>query len=85
MPFFRWMEIQGGADAGGMGERSPRRGSIRRAGGSDRGSGRLPAGDVCARRRRRQVGAPSLFLNQVTIVILICPQSRSGRNMVEKR
>jgi len=49
---------KGGADAVGMGGRSPRRGSIRRAEGSDRGTMLVPAGDVCARRRRRQAGAP---------------------------
>lgn len=48
---------KGGADAAGSGGQRPQRGSIRRAEGSDRGSGRLPAGDVCARRRRRQAGA----------------------------
>ena len=51
-------ENKGGADAVGSGGQRPQRGSIRRAEGSDRGSGRLPAGDVCARRRRRQAGAP---------------------------
>ena len=51
---------KGGADAAGSGGQRPQRGSIRRAEGSDRGSGRLPAGDGCARRRRRQAGAPFL-------------------------
>ena len=51
---------KGGADAGGSGGQSPQRGSIRRGSVAteDRGSGTLPAGKVCARRRRRQVGAP---------------------------
>ena len=51
---------KGGADAAGNGGQRPQRGSIRRAEGSDRGSSRLPAGDGCARRRRRQAGAPFL-------------------------
>ena len=49
---------KGGSRCRRHGARSPRRGSIRRAEGSDRGTTLVPAGDVCARRRRRQVGAP---------------------------
>ncbi len=56
----RLNENKGGAAAVGSGGQRPRRGSIRRAEGADRGTCRVPAGDVRARRRRRQTGAPLL-------------------------
>ena len=52
-----------------LGDASPQRGSIRRAEGEDRGSGTLPAGNVCG--RSDEVGASAHSLADVVEAISI--------------
>ena len=54
--------LKGGAAAGGSGGQSPQRGSIRRGEAEDRGTSRVPAGEVCGRSGEAGASAHSLSL-----------------------